>query len=191
MIRIFAETPSDITARENLLDCAFGPSRFMKTSERLREDRLPAAGLSFAAKAGGALLGPLLGTLRLWNITAGPDCPALLLGPLAVAESHRGMGLGGGLIRHGLNAAAALGHRAVLLVGDAPYYGRFGFDASLTERLWLPGANDRTRFLGLELVPGALTTARGMVSATGRLEPQPALGDLVGQLSREAPFLAA
>ena len=161
-IRIAPEQPRHVAAREALLDQAFGDARFAKTSERLREGRLPAQGLSFAALDGEEVVG----TLRLWRIDAG-GAPALLLGPLAVAESHRSLGLGGRLIRHALASAALRGHKAVLLVGDAPYYARFGFDAKLTAGLTLPGPVDAKRFLGLEIAPGALSAAQGMVVATG------------------------
>ena len=168
-IRITAETLAHFSARENLLDAAFGAARFEKTCQRLREGRIPARGLSFSALDGGTLVG----TLRFWHITAGVSpaiaggTPVLLLGPLAVARSHRARGLGGKLIRHGLARAALLGHRAVLLVGDAPYYTRFGFTRALAGNLVLPGPVDEARFLGFEIAGGALAAARGMVRAAG------------------------
>jgi predicted N-acetyltransferase YhbS len=73
----------------------------------------------------------------------------------------------------------ARGHGAVLLVGDAPYYTRFGFSAALTERLWLPGPYERERFLALELTAGALAGARGLVTATGAIEERPDVAALV------------
>ncbi len=159
-LAIEAESPRDVAAREALLDAAFGPSRFEKTSERLRAGRLPAFAFSLIEN------GRLIGTVRLWHIMAG-GAPALLLGPLAVAASHEGRGHGSRLMRHALSQAAAAGHEAVLLVGDAPYYGRFGFRRELTDNLVLPGPVQRDRFLGLELVPGALDDAFGLVIATG------------------------
>jgi predicted N-acetyltransferase YhbS len=167
MLSLVHETSAHVPAREVLLDAAFGPARRAKTSERLREGRVAAPGLAFSALDGGRLVG----TVRLWNISAGPGRPALLLGPLAVDAAHRGDGIGARLMRHGLTQAAALGHAAVLLVGDAPYYERFGFTADLTERLWLPGPYERERFLGLELREGALIGAAGLVNPTGTLEP--------------------
>jgi predicted N-acetyltransferase YhbS len=89
----------------------------------------------------------------------------LLLGPLAIARSHRSIGIGSALMREALRRAAAAGHRAVLLVGDAPYYGRFGFEASLTRGLDLPGPVERARFLGFEIAPFALAGAEGTVAA--------------------------
>ena len=156
------ESPADVAAREALLDEAFGPDRFAKTSQRLREGRLPAYGLALVARD----LGRLVASLRCWRVDAG-GAPALLLGPLAVARSHRSQGIGGALMREALRRAAAAGHKAVLLVGDAPYYARFGFDAGATARLDLPGPVDRRRFLALELEPGALAGAIGLVRANG------------------------
>ncbi|WP_460450877.1 GNAT family N-acetyltransferase [Alsobacter sp. SYSU BS001988] len=172
-LTIRPETPADVDAREELLDAAFGPARHAKTCERLREGRLPA--LALAAHRGGRLVG----TVRLWNVSAGPGRSALMLGPLAVDPGARSEGLGGKLMRAALSLSAAAGRGAVLLVGDAPYYERFGFSAALTQGLWLPGPVERERFLGLELVPGALTGARGLVSPTGERAPTPDLGALV------------
>jgi predicted N-acetyltransferase YhbS len=169
MISIVPESPSHLAAREALLDAAFGPSRFAKTCERLREDRQPAEGLAFAMQDGDRLVG----TLRLWNVSAGPGRPALLLGPLAIDASRRSHGLGRALMEHSLAAAASLGHGAVLLVGDAPYYARFGFSQEKAGRLWLPGPYERERFLGLDLVDGMLEGASGLVNPTGRFVETP------------------
>lgn len=163
MLRIVEETFADIPARERLLDAAFGHDRHLKTCERLREGRLPANGLALVARDGERLVG----TLRFWHVATGDGRPCLMLGPLAVAESHRAHGLGGQLMRRGLNLAGAFGHKAVLLVGDEPYYRRFGFGRGLAENLDLPGWYAPERFLALELQPGALKGARGLVSATG------------------------
>ncbi|MCX7898553.1 MAG: N-acetyltransferase [Methylocystis sp.] len=156
------EAPADIVAREALLDECFGPARFLKTCQRLRDGQAPAEGLALAAKDGA---GELVGTLRLWSVAAGAHA-ALLLGPLAVAREARSLGLGGALIREALTRAKARGHRAVLLVGDEPYYARFGFERRFTEKLVMPGPVERARFLGLELEPGALEGAKGRVRAT-------------------------
>ena len=100
--------------------------------------------------------GRVVGTARLWNVSAGPSRPALLLGPIAVHPDFRCQGLGGALVERSLDEAKRLGHRAVMLVGDAPYYERFGFSAAATGGLWLPGRYDVNRFLARELAPGAL-----------------------------------
>ncbi|MBX9760192.1 MAG: N-acetyltransferase, partial [Beijerinckiaceae bacterium] len=123
LLAVRQEIAADVPARERLLDAAFGADRFLKTSEVLRAGRVPARGLSLSAIHNGRLVG----TVRLWSIDAGGKT-ALLLGPLAVAHSHRALGVGGVLMREAIARASALGHGAIILVGDAPYYARFGFD---------------------------------------------------------------
>lgn len=164
MTYIDTEKLFDIPAREHLLDRSFGPNRFAKTCERLREGRLPADGLAFVARADDRLVA----TLRFWHIDAG-GVPALMLGPIAVDPVFRSGGLGSMLMRHGLAQATEFGHRVVILVGDAGYYNRFGFERHHVERLVLPGPVDPPRFLGAELVPGAFAPARGLVRATGAI----------------------
>ena len=160
MITIDLERAGDGPAREALLDRAMGFERFLKPSQLLRDGRLPADGLSLVARDGGRLVG----SVRLWNVVAGGR-PALLLGPLAVSPEHQGQRIGSRLMRRALNRAAAAGHGAIILVGDAPYYARFGFDGALTAGLAMPAPVDPARFLGLELKAGALNGACGPVVA--------------------------
>jgi predicted N-acetyltransferase YhbS len=164
MITIRNERHSDIETREALLDEAFGETRMWKTSQRLRQGRLPAEGLAFVAADGKRVVA----TARLWNIACGDGQQAVLLGPVAVVTTCRNRGIGAALVRHALRAARRLGHRAVILVGDPLYYSRFGFTSDKTAAVNLPGPFERHRLLALELVPGALDGARGVVSATGR-----------------------
>ena len=103
----------------------------------------PAAGISFAAP-----VRPLCFSDR-W--------------PLQVIAATRGVG--SALVRHALAAARRRGHRAVILVGDAPYYSRFGFTADKTAALRMPGPFERQRLLALELAPDALKGARGQLRA--------------------------
>ena len=124
---IRAERASDVAAREALLDACFGENRHTRTCQRLRDGRAPAEGLAFSA----VHRGRLVGTLRLWHVSAG-GLPALVLGPLAVDPSCRKLGIGRALMDHALAAAKARGHGAVILLGDAPYYARFGFSAVKT-----------------------------------------------------------
>lgn len=165
---IRSEKASDVVARETLLDACFGENRHLRTCQRLRDGRAPAEGLAFSAVAQGRLIG----TLRLWHVSAGGR-PALMLGPLAVEVSSRKLGVGAALITCALAAAKARGHRAVILLGDAPYYGRFGFSAQKTGELLLPGAFEQEQLLALELVEGALDGAWGMIAATGAPAPKP------------------
>ena len=167
MVTIRPEISSDIAPRERLLDRAFGKARRRKTSERIREGRLSAEGLAFTAVDA---KGKLVGTIRLWDVVAGSAGRALLLGPLAVDCKHQSQGIGAALMRHAMAEAKMLGHAAIILVGDAPYYARFGFSGGLVADLHLPGPVDRARFLGIELIPGALDGAEGLVAGCGRLE---------------------
>jgi predicted N-acetyltransferase YhbS len=105
----------------------------------------------------------------MWNVIAGSAGPALLLGPLAVDGRYQRRGIGRELTTHALNMAKVLGHTSVLLVGDEPYYSRFGFTRNPVADLHLPGPVDRNRFLALELVPEALDGAEGLVMASGAL----------------------
>lgn len=151
-------------AVERLLDVTFGLDRFQKSSYRLRDGVDPVAELCMVGVEHDDLgREQVLGTIRYWEVAAG-DRRALLLGPIAVSPDLQGGGLGSKLIRLSLNKAAALGHRAVLLVGDAPYYERFGFSRRLTLGLNMPAPTDPNRFLGLELQEGALRGALGDVS---------------------------
>lgn len=164
------ENPGDVVARERLLDRAMGEGRFRKSSEKLRRDRVPADGLALVARDPD---GHVIGTVRLWNIEAGVDAsgnavPALLLGPLAVDPDHEGKGIGSALMRAAVTEAATRDHGAVLLVGDAPYYERFGFFADKAKHLVMPGPFERDRFLALELKEGWLEDAVGVLVPSGR-----------------------
>ena len=163
MISIRTEKTTDVTAREALLDEAYGPSRFRKPSEKIRRGRQPAEGLALVAVDGDRIVG----TARLWHVACG-DRPALLLGPVAVACDRQGEGIGAALIAHAIGAARTRGHAAIVLVGDAPYYGRFGFTAEKTGALAMPGPFERHRLLGLELIAGSLDGACGGIAAAGR-----------------------
>jgi predicted N-acetyltransferase YhbS len=159
------EKALDIYAREALLDRAMGAGRKRKSSEKLRRGRLPAEGLAFVARDA---FGNLVGTVRLWNVVTGNRISALLLGPLAVAPDLKGAGVGSALMRHAIEEAKRLEHGAILLVGDEPYYARFGFSAGKTGNMSMPGPFEKARFLGLELKHGSLHGAQGTLAAAGR-----------------------
>jgi predicted N-acetyltransferase YhbS len=159
---IRAERGSDVVAREALLDACFGASRHARTCQRLRDGRAPAEVLALSALREDRLVG----TVRLWHVSLG-GVPALVLGPLAVDPSCQKLGVGAALTERALLAARRLGHGAVILLGDAAYYARFGFSALKTGELSLPGPFERDRLLGLELRGGALDGASGMIAPTG------------------------
>ena len=165
---IRAERASDVVAREALLDACFGVNRHTRTCQRLRDGRAPAEGLALSVVRQGRQA-RLVGTVRLWHVSAG-GVPALMLGPLAVDDSCRKLGVGAALMDQALAAATALGHGAVMLLGDAPYYARFGFSSAKTSELALPGPFERDRLLALELRQGALDGASGMIAPTGALK---------------------
>ncbi len=167
-VTITGEDPGHAPDIETLLDTAFGAERWRKTCQRLRDGNRARADLGLVALDE---RDAVIGTVRLWPVKAGRRS-ALLLGPLAVDPAWRNHGIGIALMNEAMARATTAGDGAILLVGDAPYYRRFGFTADLTRRLWLPGPVDRARFLARELIPGALTGAKGLVTPDrGRLRP--------------------
>jgi predicted N-acetyltransferase YhbS len=181
---IRSERASDVVAREALLDACFGANRQLRTCQRLRDGRAPAEGLALSA----VRQGRLIGTIRLWQVSAG-GIAALVLGPLAVDPSCRKLGIGQALVSHALAAAKARGHGAVMLLGDALYYARFGFSALKTGELSLPGPFERDRLLGLELRQGALDGASGMIAPTEKAAPQ-GKPRIAARLRKSAPHAA-
>lgn len=143
------EDPQDSAAVEALLDRAFGPGRFVKSSERVREVAEFAPELSLCAWENGRLLG----VVRMWRARVGEQ-PVVFLGPLAVDKAQRKAGLGGLLVARACHAAEAAGETVVLLVGDPPYFGRLGFSADGTRGVRMPGPVDQRRVLARSLVHG-------------------------------------
>ncbi len=143
-----AETAADETAREALLDAAMGPGRRRKSSEAIRRDRLPAEGLSLVAESDE---GELLGTVRLWNVAAGSRDGGR--GRAAARASGRvgalrGLGIGSALMRRAIAESRWRGHGAIVLVGDAPFYERFGFAADRAAELAMPAPSSGTASSG-------------------------------------------
>ena len=164
-------TASDHDAIEHLLDLSFGIDRRTKASYRLREGSHPEPGLAMVVRD--AQVG-LAGTIGFWPLCIGHDgSEALLLGPLAVHPERQKLGIGLALMREGLSRARVLGHRLVLLVGDAPYYAKVGFAKLPHGQIIMPGAVNPERFLYLELQPGALAGVSGLVLPPHRFHAQP------------------
>lgn len=143
------EEPRDAEGIAALVERAFGPGRYAKSAERLREGSTHQMHLSFVAE----LDGKLVGSVRLWPVKVG-GAPATFLGPIAVADEHRGAGLGQQLVEHACEAAQKAGCPAVLLVGDAPWFERTGFVRA--SNVTMPGPVDPRRVLVRILKDGAL-----------------------------------
>ncbi|WP_421934670.1 GNAT family N-acetyltransferase [Phenylobacterium sp.] len=154
------EQPQDGPAVDALLDHAFGPGRYTKVSERVREVAEFRPDLSFCAWDGGRLVG----CVRMTRVRIGAD-EAVFLGPLAVQAEVRKYGTGGLLVQRACAAAQAAGFSAVLLVGDEPYFSRFGFSAAPARDVRLPGPVDQRRVLVRALREGGGEGLAGPVGA--------------------------
>lgn len=153
-LRFSFEQPQDAPAIEALLDHAFGPGRFTKVSERVREIAEFRSDLSVCVWDGERLVG----SVRMWKVHVGA-ATVIFLGPLAVEADVRKHGTGGLLVQRAVQAAEAAGFPVVLLVGDEPYFGRFGFTAAPARQVRMPGPVDQRRVLarGAELLAGPVT----------------------------------
>ena len=166
MFRLSPEMPQDENEVEYLFDLSFAPGRQALSSYRLREGVARVADLSLVARDG---LDGVAGAIRYWPIVIGQaQHPALLLGPIAVHPTHQGEGLGASLIWESLDRAKAAGWSRVLLIGDAPYYQRFGFVK--LSGLEFPPPTNPDRLLGLALQDGGFDGVQGLV------QPEPYKG---------------
>ena len=156
--KLTPESPSDAVEVDALVARAFGPGRFVKAAERLREGREPLRDLSFVARDDGRLVG----MVRQWPIRIGGE-PSILLGPFAVDSAYRSQGLGGTLIERACQAAALAGHGAILLVGDRPYFEPLGFEPLAPGLVRLPGSVDPRRVLARALRTGGAECLAGSV----------------------------
>lgn len=157
MYTLKPETPDDYWEVEALYDTTFAPGREALSSYRLRDDVDPVRGLSMVARDAEDILG---GAIRYWPVRIGA-AEGLLLGPVAVHHTRQGEGLGRALIEESLIFAEPLGWDRVMLVGDAPYYQRFGFDR--LEGVVMPPPTNPERVLGRALKPGAWDGITGKV----------------------------
>ena len=158
------ETDGDAQALSQLSAQAFGPGRFTRSACRVREGVPPVKSLCLC----GLLDRKLVGGIRFTAIRIGECEGAALLGPLVVDPLVKGKGYGKALVGEGLARARSEGFALVLLVGDMPYYGRFGFQPVSPGQITLPGPVDPARLLAVELVPGALAGATGVVKGYAR-----------------------
>jgi predicted N-acetyltransferase YhbS len=155
---LLAERPGDGAVVEALIAAAFGPGRFAKTAERLREGVEPCLHLNVVAWSGSAAMG----CVRQWPVLI-DRTPALLLGPIAVDDAWRHHGVGSALVRHACDTARRAGHALVLLVGDEPFFGPLGFSVALARHIRLPGPVNQRRVMVKALVEGADADLSGPV----------------------------
>jgi len=137
---------------------AFGPGRFTRAAQRIREGGPHDRGLSFVALSGTNVIA----SVRQTPVKAG-EGRALLLGPLAVRPAWKNIGIGRRLMAMALDAAKKTGWPAVVLVGDEPYYGPLGFNRMPRGQISLPGPVDPNRVLAHEIEPGAVARLTGML----------------------------
>ncbi|MEM1361984.1 MAG: N-acetyltransferase [Pseudomonadota bacterium] len=159
------ECSDDELEVEALFDLCFGPGRTALSSYRLREGNLPVPGLSMVARDGDGILA---GAVRYWPIMIG-TAPSLLLGPIAVHPTRQGEGLGASLILQTATKASEYGWLRILLVGDEPYYGRFGFHRRTG--LEMPRPTNPERVLGRELQHGSWEEVVGVVTPAPHIIP--------------------
>lgn len=158
MTRIAQETEAEASEVEQLFDLAFAPGRAALSSYRLRGAAPPITELCLSARDD---FDVIVGAIRYWPIEivgSASRWPALLLGPLAVHPTRQGEGLAAELILESLERARDLGWRRVILVGDAPYYRRFGFARA---EIGMPPPTNPDRVLAKPLVDGAMEGVRG------------------------------
>lgn len=153
------EQPADAPLIAALIDRAFGPGRHAKAADRLRETNSLIPELSFTAWDADVLVG----SVRLWPVAIG-GAPVVFLGPIAVEAQLRKHRIGQTLVEMACDAAAKAGWRAVLLVGDAPYFGRVGFAAAPAKAVRMPGPVDQRRVLLKPLVDGGADGLAGLVT---------------------------
>lgn len=154
------QTPDDADAILQLHEVTFGPGRFARTAFRIRENASLADELCF--KARNAASNALVGSVILSHIKIG-DAPSLLLGPLTVSPEYKSKGAGKLLMRQAVEAAKNAGYHSIILVGDEPYYGPFGFKPVKHGQLQMPGPVDPQRLLACALVDGDAFTETGTV----------------------------
>jgi len=157
MIELAVETSEDWWEVEALYDLCFAPGRNALSSYRLRDGVEPIRDLCFVARDELGIIG---GVIRNWPVTVG-GAPCILLGPIAVHPTRQGEGVGAFLMQQALNHARELGWERVMLIGDYPYYKRFGF--SKLDGVEMPPPTNPDRVLGAELVSGAWDGVSGSV----------------------------
>lgn len=158
MYHLNTETAQDWWEVEALYDVCFAPGREALSSYRLRDGVDPIPDLCLIARDQDGIVAA---AIRYWPVLVG-DLPTLLLGPIAVHPTRQGEGLGALLINESMAEATRLGWERILLVGDAPYYSRFGFRK--LDHVTMPPPTNPDRVLGVDLAQGAWDGVSGVVT---------------------------
>jgi len=158
MTELSQEKPADWWEVEALFDLCFVPGREALSSYRLRDGTAPLGDMCLVERDEAGILG---GAVRSWGVAVG-GAAAVLFGPVAVHPTRQGEGLGALLVYRSIEIAKAAGWQRMMLVGDASYYGRFGF--RVLPDVMMPPPTNPARVLGLDLQPGAWAGARGSVT---------------------------
>lgn len=167
-LTILPEAPADAAEVGELVERSFGPGRYAKSAERLREGNRLLPELSFVARQDGVLVG----SVRMWPVRIGSR-PAILLGPIAVDPGLRKRGLGLALAERACEAARTAGHDLVVLVGDLGFFERLGFERLEPGRIRLPGPADPRRILVKALRQDSLEGLEGMVALPLAVQSDP------------------
>ncbi len=157
------EVPAHDAEIEAINAEAFGPGRFVRAAYKIREGGPHDRSLSFVALHGAEVIA----SVRLTHVAAGAG-RAHLLGPLAVRPAFKNVGIGRKLVRIALEAAEQAGHKAVLLVGDEPYYGPLGFSRMPRGQISMPRPVDPNRLLFVEFLEGTIARLRGEICHADR-----------------------
>lgn len=173
MYDVCVEKPEDTPEIEALYDLCFAPGRTALSSYRLRDGVPRVSELCLIMRS---TAGVITAAIRYWPVRIG-DTSALLLGPIAVHPTAQGEGLGAWLMVESLERARAMGWARVMLVGDAPYYSRFGF--ARLDQVEMPPPTNPDRVLGLELQPGAWVEVSGGVERETRPDVLAGLAEIV------------
>lgn len=157
-IRYRLETPADAMAVDAIADEAFGPGRFARAAERVREFAPLDSALCFVASLGD----DIVGSVRLTPIAVGAR-PSLMLGPLAVRPAFMGRGIGKVLMQTAASAARERGETSIILVGDPPYYKPLAYEPLPRGSVLFPRPVDPRRILALDLKGEGFGNLHGLV----------------------------
>jgi putative acetyltransferase len=158
-VRVRPETPADFARVREINASAFETTAEADLVDRLRA--LASPFVSLVAEAGGTVVGHILFTPV--SLTDRPDLRMAGLAPMAVDERHRNAGVGSALVRAGLGECRRLGFAAAVVLGHPGYYPRFGFVPSANFGFASEYIVPAEVFMAVELVPGALKNASGIV----------------------------